>query len=177
MRREITTAIGLALLGALAGCTQPPTAAPPTAQQEIPQPVPQQDQAVTHQPARPQAGQLDRSGRTVEGRASYIAPSLADRKMADGNRLDPNANVIASKTLPLGTKARVTNTATGKSAVVTVTDRGPFVKGRVADVSPKVADDLDMRDKGVGKVVVKPLAVPQANGTVKSVADADNASR
>ncbi len=177
VRREITTAIGLALLGALAGCTQTPPSAPPTAQQEIPQPVPEQEQAATHQPAKSQIGPLDRTGRAVEGRASYIAPSLANRKMADGDRLDPNANVIASKTLPLGTKARVTNTATGKSAVVTVTDRGPFVKGRVADVSPKVADDLDMRSKGVGKVVVKPISVPQANGTVKTVADADNASR
>lgn len=170
------TAIGLALLGALAGCTQSPPAAP-TAQQEVPQTVPQEDQAASHRPAHPQSSQLDRSGRAVEGRASFIAPSLANRKMADGDRLDPNANVIASKTLPLGTKARVTNPATGKSTVVTVTDRGPFVKGRVADVSPRVADDLDIRDKGVGKVVIKPISVPQGDGTVKSVADAGDTSQ
>jgi rare lipoprotein A len=170
--RNATAAIGLALICGLAGCTQTPTPASPTAQQVIPQPVPPVTEQATSQPAKPNASQLDRSGRIQEGGASFISPRLADRTMADGDRLDPNANVIASKTLPLGTKAKVTNPATGKPTVVTVADRGPFVKGRVADVSPKVADELDMRDKGVGKLTVAPISVPQANGSVKSGAGA-----
>ncbi len=177
--RNATAAIGLALLCGLVGCTQTPTPASSTAQQVVPQPIPPVTEQAANQPVKPQASQLDRSGRTQEGRASYISPRLANRTMANGDRLDPNANVIASKTLPLGTKAKVTNPATGKSTVVTVTDRGPFVKGRVADVSPKVADEIDMRDKGVGKVTVTPIAVPQANGSVKSgtgAAEADTKS-
>jgi rare lipoprotein A len=175
--RNAMAAIGLALLCGLVGCAQTQTPASSTAQQVIPQPVPPATEQAVNQPAKPKVSQLDRSGRIQEGRASFISPRLADRTMADGNRLDPNANVIASKTLPLGTKAKVTNPATGKSTVVTVADRGPFVKGRVADVSPKVADELDMRDKGVGKVTVAPIAVPQANGSVKSGAGAAKADK
>lgn len=175
--RNVVAAIGLAVLCGLAGCTQMQTPASSTSQQVVPQQIPPVTEQTANQPAKPKATQLDRSGRTQEGRASFISPSLADRKMADGERLDPNANVIASKTLPLGTKAKVTNPATGKSTIVTVADRGPFAKGRVADVSPKVADELDMRDKGVGKVTVTPISVPQANGSVKAGAGAAEADK
>ena len=72
---------------------------------------------------------------------------FADRKMADGRRMDPHANVIASKTLPLGSTAKVTNTETGKSTVVTVEDRGKLPAGRVADVSPHVAQELALTKK------------------------------
>ena len=91
--------------------------------------------------------------------------------------MDPQANVIASKTLPLGSTARVTNTATGKSAVVTVEDRGRLPGGRVADVSPHVAQELALtRKQGVAPVVVTPITVPQPNGSVKLGAGAAGAS-
>jgi rare lipoprotein A len=97
--------------------------------------------------------------------------------MADGRRMDPQANVIASKTLPLGSTARVTNTATGKSAVVTVEDRGELPGGRVADVSPHVARELALTKKqGVTPVVVTPITVPQPNGSVKRGVGAADAS-
>ena len=110
---------------------------------------------------------IDHSGRKEKGHASYYAPKFAHRKMADGKRMNPQADVAASKTLPLGTTAKVTNLDNGKSVTVKVEDRGPYVDGRVVDVTPKVAQELDMKKKGVVPVVVKPIAVPQPNGEIK----------
>jgi rare lipoprotein A len=96
--------------------------------------------------------------------------------MADGQRMNPNTNVVASKNLPLGTTAAVTNLENGRTATVDVEDRGPFIDGRVVDLSPKVARELDVRKQGVVPVVVKPIAVPQPNGEVKLGAGAAGAS-
>ena len=63
--------------------------------------------------------------------------------------------------------AKVTNAQNGKSATVKVDDRGPYIDGRIVDVTPKVADQLDMRKDGVAPVVVAPIAVPQPDGAVK----------
>lgn len=109
----------------------------------------------------------DHSGRKVQGKASYYAHQFDNRKMADGHRFDPGSNVAASKTLPFGTTAKVTNLENGKSANVKVEDRGPYVDGRVVDLTPKVAQELDMKKRGVTPVVVAPIAVPQADGGVK----------
>jgi len=131
----------------------------------------------THRPAASHStATIDHSGREQTGSASWYGPGFANRKMADGRRMDPQANVIASKTLPLGSTARVTNTATGKSAVVTVEDRGRLPGGRVADVSPHVAQELSLtRKQGVVPVVVTPITVPQSNGSVKLGAGATGA--
>jgi rare lipoprotein A len=96
--------------------------------------------------------------------------------MADGKRFNPDANIAASKTLPLGTTAKVTNLQNGKSATVQVEDRGPWINGRVVDVTPKVANDLDIGKQGVVPVVVAPIAVPQPDGAVKLGAGAADAS-
>lgn len=87
--------------------------------------------------------------------------------MANGKRFDPRSNAAASRTLPLGTTARVTNLRNGRSARVRVEDRGPHAPGRITDVTPKVADDLGMRRQGVAPVEVAPLAVPQPDGSVR----------
>jgi rare lipoprotein A len=113
---------------------------------------------------------IDRSGGAIAGKASYYGSGFDGKKMANGEHLDPSENVAASKTLPLGTTAKVIDRDTGKSATVRITDRGPHVGGRVIDVSPSVASQLDMKKKGVARVEVKPITVPQADGTVKSVA-------
>ncbi|MBS0418146.1 MAG: septal ring lytic transglycosylase RlpA family protein [Proteobacteria bacterium] len=102
------------------------------------------------------------------GKASFYASKFAGRKMANGIRMDPHGNNAASKTLPLGTTARVTNLETGKSAVVTIQDRGPYVPGRIVDLSPATAQQIGIsRRKGVALVVVAPIAVPQRDGNVK----------
>lgn len=110
---------------------------------------------------------IDHSGRKEVGDASYYSHSFTNKKMANGEKFNPNDNVAASKTLPLGTTAKVTNLETGKSEMVKVEDRGPHVDGRVLDVSPKVAQKLDMKHEGVAKVEVKPVAVPTPDGGVK----------
>jgi rare lipoprotein A len=115
---------------------------------------------------------LDHSGKARRGKASYYGGKFKGRKMADGTRMNPNADTAASKTLPLGTTAKVTNLETGKSAVVKIRDRGPYVPDRIVDVTPKVADKLDMKEDGVAPVVVKPIAVPQPDGSVKPGAGA-----
>ncbi len=90
--------------------------------------------------------------------------------------MDPQDNNAASRTLPLGTTAKVTNLKTGKSAVVTIQDRGPFVAGRIVDLSPATAKELGItRHEGVTKVEVAPITVPLTDGGVKLGAAADEA--
>jgi rare lipoprotein A len=110
---------------------------------------------------------LDRSGKTRKGKASYYGHGFNGKKMANGKPMNPHSNAAASKTLPLGTKARVTNVETGKSAVVVIEDRGPYVKGRLIDVTPKTADQLDLKKEGTARVEVKPLELPQRDDSVK----------
>lgn len=92
--------------------------------------------------------------------------------MADGTPMNPHAAIAASRTLPLGTKARVTNLENGKSSVVEIKDRGPYVDGRIVDLSPKIAQQLGMKEQGVAPVEVAPIAVPQADGSMKPGAGA-----
>ena len=126
-------------------------------------------------PAQP-AGHIDRSGRKQKGKASYYADRFAHRKMADGRRMNPNSNVAASKTLPLGSVAKVTNLDNGKTATVKIEDRGPYVDGRVVDLAPKVADQLELKERGVVPVEVKPITLPQPDGGVKLGAGAADSS-
>jgi rare lipoprotein A len=112
--------------------------------------------------------QPDLSGRTRFGDASFYAKKFAGREMADGDKMDPYGDNAASKTLPLGTRAKVTNIATGQSAVVTIQDRGPYVKGRIVDLSPSTAQTIGItQDNGVAKVKVTPISVPLPDGSTK----------
>lgn len=77
--------------------------------------------------------------------------------MADGGQYDMYAMVAAHKTLPLGTRVRVTNLSNRKSVVVTIRDRGPYVAGRIIDMSNRAAKLLGMRAKGVTKVRIEVL--------------------
>jgi rare lipoprotein A len=111
---------------------------------------------------------LDRSGHTRVGKASFYAAMFNGRKMADGTPMEPNANNAASRTLPLGTTAKVTNLATGKTAVVTIRDRGPYVAGRIVDLSPATAHEIGLDKRtGVTRVKVAPIAVPMPDGEIK----------
>jgi rare lipoprotein A len=114
---------------------------------------------------------LDRSGRKQVGKASIYADKFANRKMANGRRMDPRDDNAASKTLPLGTTARVTNLDTGKSATVTIEDRGPYVAGRIVDLSPATAEQIGLsRKDGIAPVAVEPIAVPPADRSVGQAA-------
>lgn len=104
-------------------------------------------------------------GHSQRGIASYYHDSLHGRKTASGQIYDKNAPSAAHKTLPLGTKVRVTDTKTGRSIVVKVNDRGPFVKGRIIDLSRNAARELGMIKKGLAQVEVEVLSVPQGRGS------------
>ena len=106
----------------------------------------------------------DTSGRVQRGEASYYHPRLEGRPMANGERFDAQSNSAASRTLPLGTTARVTNTETGRSATVEIEDRGPYARDRILDVSPRTAEELGMKERGVAPVEVAPVDVPRAGG-------------
>lgn len=118
---------------------------------------------------------LDRTGTKRFGKASFYANFFAGKKMADGNVMDPHTNNAASRTLPLGTTAKVTNLETGKSAVVTIQDRGPYVDGRIVDLSPSTAQQIGItKREGIAKVAVTPIAVPMPDGRIKLGAAAND---
>lgn len=77
------------------------------------------------------------------------------QKTASGEPFDSNALTGAHRTVPFGTTVRVTMIKTGKQVVVRINDRGPFIKGRIIDVSRRAAEVLGMVGAGVGKVKVE----------------------
>jgi rare lipoprotein A len=111
--------------------------------------------------------QPDLSGCERTGIASFYAHRFAGRKMADGARMNPQGNNAASRTLPLGTVAKVTDLATRKSAVITIEDRGPYVGGRIVDLSPATARQIGITPKaGIAEVRVTPISVPLPDGRI-----------
>lgn len=118
-----------------------------------------------------------RTHKTRKGKASYYGGKFAGKKMASGEPMNPRSNAAASKTLPLGTKAKVTNLKTGKSAEVVIKDRGPYVDGRIIDVTPKTAEKLDLKKDGVAPVAVQPLHVPKAADGAKTDAGQPSKSK
>jgi len=92
--------------------------------------------------------------------ASWYGPPYAGRKGADGKVYDQNAMTAAHLTLPLGTMVRVTNLTTNESVVVRITDRGPFVHGRIIDLSLAAAKATGLYRMGVAKVKVEAYAPP-----------------
>ncbi|RSL16711.1 rare lipoprotein A [Edaphobacter aggregans] len=97
---------------------------------------------------------------TEVGMASWYGPPYAGRKGADGTVYDQNAMTAAHLTLPLGTTVRVTNLTTNQSAIVRITDRGPFVHGRIIDLSLAAAKATGLYRMGVAKVRVEAYAAP-----------------
>jgi len=86
------------------------------------------------------------------GVASYYGAKFNGRRTASGERFDMNAYTAAHKTLPFGTKVRVTNPRTGKSVIVRINDRGPYAHGREIDVSRAAAVELGLVQRGHGTV-------------------------
>jgi rare lipoprotein A len=94
-----------------------------------------------------------------QGKASwYSIKTNYGTKTASGQRLCNNAPTAAHKTLPMGTKVRVTNLANEKSEIVTINDRGPFIKGRVIDVTIGTAEKLGFVKRGVVPIKVEVLS-------------------
>ncbi len=98
----------------------------------------------------------------MDGKASYYHNSLHGRKMANGQRYNRDSLTCAHRTLPFGTRLLVTNPANGRQVVVKVTDRGPFVRSRVIDLSYAAATQLGTLRSGVAMVQIEVL--PKNNG-------------
>jgi len=97
-----------------------------------------------------------------EGPVSFYGNEFAGRKTSNGERFDPNRLTMAHRTLPFGTLVRITNLFNNKSVVVRVNDRGPFIGGRVGDVSTAAAMMLDMLRAGVVRARLEVLSAAQA---------------
>ena len=91
------------------------------------------------------------------GKASYYGARHHGKKTASGERFDQHALTAAHRSLPFGTRVRVTNLSNERSVVVRINDRGPFVRGRIIDVSRAAAERLGMLRAGVVPVRLEPL--------------------
>jgi rare lipoprotein A len=90
-----------------------------------------------------------------EGIAAYYASAFHGRRTASGVPYDERDLTAAHRTLPFGTKVRVTHLANGREVVVTINDRGPFTKGRVIDLSREAARRLHLIQDGIARVRVE----------------------
>lgn len=99
------------------------------------------------------------------GLASWYGPNHHGRLMADGKRFNQWAPTVAHRRLPLGTEIVILNLENGKTARATVTDRGPYINGRILDVSRGVASNLDMVRTGVARVEMRVVNRPRRSRT------------
>jgi len=130
----------------------------------------------THQPAPPRsrrAGTAQVADHTGGGPDAYLAPTreFAGREIgkaawynlvggytSTGERLDRVTATAAHRTLPLSSYAKVTNLDSGRSVIVKINDRGPQTRRFIIDLSPRAADELDMKRTGVASVMVEPIS-------------------
>jgi rare lipoprotein A len=95
------------------------------------------------------------------GIASWYGAPYHNRRGSNGEIYDMHAMTAAHRTFPLGSIARVTNVESGESVIVRITDRGPFIEGRVIDLSRAAAEKIGLIRKGTGEVRVELLKSPQ----------------
>ena len=92
------------------------------------------------------------------GHASYYGRRFAGRPTASGEAFDPRELTAAHKSLPFGSLVRVTNVRNGRSVIVRINDRGPYVEGREIDLSRAAAEEIGLVRRGVGEVRIELLA-------------------
>lgn len=95
------------------------------------------------------------SGHTESGMASYYGNEFQSRKTSNGERFDQAKPTAAHRTLPFGTRLKVTNTQNGRSVLVRVNDRGPFAKGRIIDLSSSAFKTIASLNAGVVPVRIQ----------------------
>jgi len=99
-------------------------------------------------------GEINSEGKAT-GKASYYADKYHGRKTANGEIFDMNDFTAAHRTLPFNTQLKVTNLKNGKSVIVRINDRGPFVADRIIDLSKAAAEEIDMIKSGVAEVEIQ----------------------
>lgn len=97
------------------------------------------------------------TGSTGSGGSGVASYYWQPQQVASGGRFNPNALTAAHKTLPFGTRVRVTNLSSGRSVKVVINDRGPYVKGRVIDLSRRAAESIGMTGAGLANVSIDVL--------------------
>jgi rare lipoprotein A len=147
-------------------------ASPPAA--ATTQPAPKSPAVSTPAPAKPEAD-ADLAEPTIPadakplatetGLASWYGPPYHNRRGSNGEVYNMNAMTAAHRTFPLGSIARVTNLKTGHTALVRITDRGPFIPGRIVDLSLAAARKLDVWQPGVAQVKVELMESGAAPGS------------
>lgn len=105
-------------------------------------------------PARADIASVDEYPESTMGRASFYGPGFAGRKTASGAIFRPEELTAAHRSLPLGTRVRVTNLSNGQSVLVTINDRGPYIRGRHIDLSVAAARVIGMLNRGVAQVAI-----------------------
>lgn len=113
---------------------------------------------------------MDVKAKPITGITSYYHPSLNGNLTANGERYNHRNLTAAHRSLPFGTKVRVTDLTTNKSVIVKINDRGPFVKGRVLDLSGAAASSLGIKKRGVAKVQITVLNKPRKPETYHQLA-------
>jgi rare lipoprotein A len=149
--------LGLAPLAASSAAAPDPSAAPiePAASAAVIEIVPLAAVPVAAEVTLPSAPQETVLGR---GSASYYAARFNGRRTASGEAFDNSDMTAAHRSLPFGSRVRVTNTANGRSVVVRINDRGPFTRGRLIDVSRAAAGELGLVARGHGDVELALIA-------------------
>lgn len=97
------------------------------------------------------------TGRVISGQASWYGPGFYGNRTASGEMFTPGTMTAAHRTLPFGTRVRVTNLYNGRTAVVRINDRGPFHSGRVLDLAHGAASQLGVIASGVTQVSMEVL--------------------
>ena len=145
--------IGVLLLGCMAGCSlKQDLVPPPSGPQSYEQAAPVEESTPPSKPAIIQVGT-----------ASWYGPGFHGQETASGEPFNQHALTAAHRTLPLGTKAKVTNLETGQTVDVTINDRGPYVSGRHLDLSRAAARRIGLIKKGTAKVKIEVQRRHQTN--------------
>ena len=147
--------IGLVLVMWLAGCSTPPTPSPrpPYPPSGLRTQKPYQINGVWYYPLSTAEGYSE------EGKASWYGSDFHGKTTSCGEPYDMYAMTAAHKTLPMGTHVKVSNLRNGRTAILRINDRGPFVAGRIIDLSCKAAQELGVAQTGIAPVRVEAVQV------------------
>lgn len=160
----------LCLLLALVGCSHKPAqvalppAPPPQPQTPAGTPPVEAERSKVPETTIPAQTEISRDTKPLlveTGIASWYGAPYHNRRGSNGEIYDMHSLTAAHRTFPLGSIVRVTNLTSGDSVIVRITDRGPFIKGRILDLSQAAAEEIGLIRKGTGEVRVELLKTPQ----------------